>query len=160
MFSVTKYLLVTTRHLGTSQDGFGESTSTSTRQGLGPEVRSGISHEPRYRFGEEELLNFAYHYSAMYLIRCYGLSHTYAYSLGADKVFEDFLRPALQGLRNQPETLKCFVTNFVHDFAAVAQSLSNVLAKSPHQPALAQCCNGTASRQLLPILIGLNACPS
>jgi hypothetical protein len=111
----------------------------------------------RYRFGEEELLNFAYHYSAVYLIKRYGLIHTYAFNLGPEKVFEDFLRPALQRLRNQPETLKCFIDDFVHDFAAVAQSLSSVLAEIPRQPALSKLLQRQGlSASVYPLLVGLN----
>ena len=159
MFYVTKYLDgdgETFRHV---QDSFGEIYEHFDKaKDLARTYGVEYLVNPRYRFGEEEILNFAYHYSAVYLIKQYGLSHTYAYSLGAEKVFEDFLRPALQGLRNQPETLKCFVDDFVHDFAAVAQSLSSVLAEIPNQPALSRLLQRQGlSASVYPLLIGLNA---
>jgi hypothetical protein len=159
MFYVTKYLdgdVETFKHV---QDDFGEvyehfDKAKDLARTYGVEYLA----NPRYRFGEEELLNFAYHYSAVYFIKRYGLSHTYAYSLGAEKVFEDFLRPALQGLRNQPETLKYFVDDFVHDFATIAQSLSSVLAEIPNRPALSRLLQRQGlSASVYPLLIGLNA---
>lgn len=160
MFYVTKYLdgdEETFRHV---QDGFGQiyehfDNTMDFARTYGVEYLV----NPRYRFGEEELLNFAYHYSAMYLVKRCSLSHTYAYSLGSEKVFEDFLRPALQDLRNRPETLQCFVDDFVHDFAAVAQSLSRLLAEIPNQPALARLFQRQGlSASVYPLLIGLDAC--
>jgi hypothetical protein len=159
MFYVTKYLDSAAKTFRHVQDDFGEvyehfDKAKDLAQTYGVEYLV----NPRYRFGEEEILNFAYHYSAVYLIKRYGLSHTYAYSLGAEKVFEDFLRPALQGLRNQPETLKCFVDDFVHDFAAVAQSVSSVLAEIPNRPMLSKLLQRQGlSASVYPLIIGLNA---
>lgn len=111
----------------------------------------------RYRFGEDELLTFTYHYSAKYLIDSYHLPHAYAYSLGAEKIFQDFLKPALDRLRTQPKTLKRFIREFAHDFAAVAQSLANVVEQIRTQPILARLLQWQGlSASVYPLLIGLN----
>jgi len=160
MFYLTNYLHGDEETLRHIQDYFGQVYEEFDKtMSLAREKAYRVEYlvNPRYRFGEDELLTFTYHYSAKYLIDTYGLSHAYAYSLGAEKVFEDFLGPALHGLRKQPETLKHFVEEFAHDLTAVAQSLANVVEGIRTQPILAQLLQWQGlSASVYPLLIGLN----
>lgn len=159
MFFVTKYLDGDPEAFHHVQDCFGNVYEHFDKTiDLATAHRVEYLTNPRYRFGENELLTFAYHYSAWHLIESCRLAHTYAYDLGAERVFESFLKPALVGLRNQRDALKRFVGNFVDDFAAVAQSLSEIIAHIPEKPEYQSLFQRQGvSASVYPLLIGLNA---
>jgi hypothetical protein len=112
---------------------------------------------PRYHFGESELLTFAYHYSARHLIEACGLAHTYAYDLGGERVFDGFLKPSLHALHEQNDALRLFVGDFVEDLAAIAQSLSAIVARVPDRPEYQSLLQRQGlSAAVYPLLVGLN----
>lgn len=159
MFYVTKYLDGDPEAFHHVQDCFGKVYEHFDKiMDLATAHRVEYLTSPRYRFGENELLTFTYHYSVRHLIESCGLSHTYAYDLGAERVFESFLKPALADLRNQREALKRFVADFVDDFVAVAQSLSELIARIPEEPKYRNLFQRQGvSASVYPLLIGLKA---
>lgn len=159
MFFVTKYLNGDSEAFQHVQDSFGKVYEHFDKtMDLATAHRVEYLTNPRYRFGENELLTFAYHYCVRHLIESCRLSHTYAYDLGAERVFESFLKPALVGLRDQRDALKRFVSDFVHDLAAVAQSLFELITHIPEKPMYRSLFQRQGvSPSVYPLLIGLEA---
>ena len=159
MFNIIRYVNGDDDLFNQVQDAFGQ-IYESFDQAMDLARSHGVQYliNPRYRFGEEELLNFTYHHSALHLIKRYGLTHAYAYSLGAEKVYEDFLKRTLYELRKQQLTLKSFIAEFMEDFVTVAQSLTSLLSELPSRSSLSNLLQRQGlNASVYPLLIGLKA---
>jgi len=85
------------------------------------EIGEGASIEyirnPRYRFSEDELLRFFYHYFAQYGINRYSLRDMgYDYTITTENVFEEFLKESCDRLKSEREQLYGFIDDFLKNF--------------------------------------------
>jgi hypothetical protein len=72
---------------------------------------------PRYRFSEDELLRFFYHYFARCATQRYSLQGMgYDYTLSTESVFKGFLKRSCNLLRGDPERLASFMDDFLEGF--------------------------------------------
>jgi hypothetical protein len=159
MFYVTKYLDSDPEVFHHVQDCFGKVYENfDNTMDLARTHQVEYFTNPAYRFGENELLTLSYHFIARHLISSCGLSLTYAYDLSAERVFENFLKPALVEIRNKRDNLERFVRDFVDDFASVTQSLYELVANIPVDPAYERLfCRQGVSASIYPLLIGVKA---
>ena len=137
MFYLAKYLPDDRATLSRIQAAFGEVFEQFDRvRDLGR--KHGVEYvvNPRYRFSEEELLRFLYHYFARYALSQFGLRFEYAYDVTARQVFEVFLKGALRQLRTSADDLRAFINDFATDFVAVSGQLAGLLARIPEDNAL------------------------
>lgn len=91
---------------------------------------------PRYRFSEDEVLRFFYHYFARYAIEEYSLADlTYNYRITTEGVFKRFLKPACQSLQGDREALSEFIKDFLDNFVKFVEGFKNLVDKaSPTNP--------------------------
>jgi hypothetical protein len=87
---------------------------------------------PRYRFSEDEVLRFFYHYFARYAIEEYSLSDlAYNYRITTEGVFKRFLKPACQSLqRDNSDALGEFITDFLDNFVRFVKGFKDLVDKA------------------------------
>jgi hypothetical protein len=97
----------------------------------GEEAQIAYIVNPRYRFSEDEVLRFFYHYFARYAIRKYGLSDlAYKYRITTEGVFKRFLKPACQYLQEDGKVLSEFVTDLLDNFERFVEGFKDVVDKA------------------------------
>ena len=159
MFYLVKYLPDDSATLSQVQDAFGEVFEQFDRvRDLGREHGVDYVINPRYRFSEEELLRFLYHYFGRHALAHFGLRFEYAYDITARQVFEAFLKGALRQLRTNADDLRAFVREFTADFVVVAKELSDLLGRIPEDGALGHLlCYQELSASVYPLIINVSA---
>lgn len=93
---------------------------------------------PRYRFSENELLRFFYHYFAQDAINRYSLGKLgYDYTITTENVFEEFLKRSYSSLKNEREQLHRFMDDFLKSFKKFGQNfkelIENAESDSPYR---------------------------
>lgn len=140
------------RCFGQLYEAFDRTMDAARKQGVAYLVN------PRYRFSENELLTFVYHFASKYLIRKCSLPLTYAFDLGAGGVLDGFLKPALDALRGRPALLKQFIHDFAEDLAKVAESLDSLIQHIDTDPGYQNLfLRQGVSASVYPLLIGLES---
>jgi hypothetical protein len=112
--------------------------------------RAGIEYitNPRYRFSEDELLRFFYHYFGRYAPQQYALRETgYDYTLSTEAIFKEFLKGSCNLLRSDPDRLASFMDDFLEGFDNFVDSFRELAELAEDR---------TLARKLLAFL-GLNA---
>jgi len=93
--------------------------------------REGIEYirNPRYRFSEDELLRFFYHYFAQYSINKHpALGNIgYDYTITTENVFEEFLKNSLNTLKDKKEELYTFLDDFLNTFKNFVETFCNLI---------------------------------
>lgn len=95
--------------------------------------KAGIAYiaNPRYRFSEDELLRFFYHYFARYAISKYSLgTMAYDYTTTTEGVFKGFLKPSCNLLKNEKSQLDKFIDDFLKDFVRFVKSFRHLVSKA------------------------------
>lgn len=86
---------------------------------------------PRYRFSEDEVLRFFYHYFARYAADQYPLIDLpYRYRISTEGVFKRFLKPACQALQGHADELRRFITDFLESFVKFVKGFRNLVDKA------------------------------
>lgn len=82
---------------------------------------------PRYRFSEDELLRFFYHYFARYAIEeCSLQTIGYDWTLSTENVFKGFLKRSCNSLRNDADALASFMDGFLDGFDRFTRSFKQL----------------------------------
>lgn len=104
---------------------------------------------PRYRFSEDELLRFYYHYYAKYsIIKCSLNSLNYDYTITTDNVFDQWLKQSCNLLKNSCiDTLNDFLAEMLSNFLLFVEAFKNLTEDAK---------NNTPLRKMLSFL-GLSA---
>lgn len=89
---------------------------------------------PRYRFSEDELLRYAYHYGYHDLRSKFGLEIGYEYYITPERVFDSFVKRACHDLRERPNDLRDFILSWCSDLVAVSDALVALLRQIPDSP--------------------------
>lgn len=87
---------------------------------LGESLKVSYIENPRYRFSEDELLRFFYHYFAEYAIEKFSLKNndiTYDYTFTTQEVFEEFLKKSCMILKNNSSDDNQILSDFIEDFS-------------------------------------------
>lgn len=83
---------------------------------------------PRYRFSEDELLRFFYHYFARYAINKYPLGNMgYDYTTTTKNVFKRFIKPSCNLLKDERELLSQFIDDFLRNFVKFTESFKDLV---------------------------------
>lgn len=86
---------------------------------------------PRYRFSEDELLRFFYHYFAQYAINKYSLGNIgYDYTITTENVFEEFLKQSCNCLKSEREQLYGYIDEFLKNFVNFVESLKELVKEA------------------------------
>jgi len=86
---------------------------------------------PRYRFSEDELLRFFYHYFARYAINKYPLANMgYDYTITTENVFEEFLKQSCNCLKSERGQLRGFIDNFLKNFERFVESFKELVKEA------------------------------
>ncbi len=86
---------------------------------------------PRYRFSEDELLRFFYHYFAQYAINQYSLGNlAYDYTITTQGVFKQFLKHSCNSLKSDKEQLRRFIKDFLDNFTGFVDSFRELAKKA------------------------------
>ncbi|RLC88607.1 MAG: hypothetical protein DRI79_07640 [Chloroflexi bacterium] len=95
--------------------------------------RAGIEYirNPRYRFSEDELLRFFYHYFAQYAVETYPLVDMgYDYTISTENVFREFLKKSCTSLKSEADQLSAFMYDFLESFRRFVESFSQLTKKA------------------------------
>jgi len=122
---------------------------------LGESLRVAYIENPRYRFSEDELLRFFYHYFAEYAIKKFFLRDkdiVYDYTFTTQEVFEEFLKRSCIVLKDDSteqalQALSDFIEDFSTSFDRFVEAFRTLLEKAER---------GLLYRKLFSFL-GLNA---
>lgn len=83
---------------------------------------------PRYRFSEDELLRFFYHYFARYAINQYSLGNLgYDYTITTQNVFKQFLKQSCSLLKSERKLLRRFMEDFLSSFTKFVDSFGKLV---------------------------------
>ena len=89
---------------------------------------------PRYRFSEDELFRFFYHYFAKYSIDKYVLnSLNYDYTITTENVFDQWLKKsciALKNLNGQSDRLSEFISDMLNNFNKFVDNFKKLIEDS------------------------------
>ncbi len=88
-----------------------------------------IDYIRSYRFTEDELLRFFYHYFAYYAIQKYNLPEGYNYDIATIDVFEKFIKGACNSLKNNRQKLYNFVKDFLESLDKFTSAFRNIIEK-------------------------------
>lgn len=86
-----------------------------------------IRHIDRDAFREDDVLR--YHYLAFDGSK-FGVDAGVDYNATSESVLETFLKPTLQGLRNQPDLLRSFIQAYTEDLTAFFYGLENLVKET------------------------------
>lgn len=86
-----------------------------------------IDYVRGYRFSEDEILRFFYHYFAHYAINKYSLPIAYDYDATADNVFEQFLKKSCDHLKGDPTRLHDFAKEFLESLDRFVKAFQSVI---------------------------------
>lgn len=133
MFYATKYLSTHPTILCDIELGFGTVFEQYDRLRDLAELY-GIDYftNPRYRFSEDDLLRFCYHYFASYSIATYGIRGTgYNFDITANDVFNNFVKIACHELRESSEHLLGFAKEFVDALSLLSRTIADLIESIP-----------------------------
>ena len=131
MFYVTRYLGEDEEILNTIEKIFGEvfdyydgAVEVANELGIDYLVNS------RYRFSENELLRYAYHYGARDLNERYSvLRRGYVYDITPEQVFNHFLKEACRYLQHDSDLFRSFVEDWCDDLKKTSEALYSLLRR-------------------------------
>lgn len=87
-----------------------------------------IIENPRYRFSEDELLRFFYHYFAQDAINRYSLGKQgYDYTITTENVFEEFLKGSYTSLKQERKQLHGFMDDFLKNFKKFVENFKELI---------------------------------
>jgi len=93
----------------------------------------GESEEINYisgrQFSEDELLRFFYHYFALYARNKYQLPLAYDYDITGEEVFKQFLKMSCEHLKNDSNSLKSFIGEFLGSFNNFVEAFKNIISR-------------------------------
>lgn len=128
MFYLTRYLQEDPKSFHTVEETFGQVFDNyDAARDLAEKHNVVYLINPRYRFNEDELLRFAYHYGSKDLGSKFCLETEYNYDITPERIFEDFIKRGSRQLRDNPTQLRAFILACCDDLLKVSQALVRLL---------------------------------